>query len=180
MGSNVLSLISFVGGGATALLGRVVFLYTIVLLYITLSYYVVLDMIFDICIYLICHLLYIIYHIFNIIYHILNTTSIVYHISYIIYQISYHIGAGKKKIICYRTKICHVPHQNLLGSHRVSTSPLKTQRVSTPAHPFWYKSKVHFSFDLMVQIKQKRGYGVENPHLGRFSGGIYQQDMQSP
>ena len=84
MGSNVLSLISFVGGGATALLGRVVFLYTIVLLYITLSYYVVLDMIFDICIYLICHLLYIIYHISYIQYEILymKYNIYIYHILY--------------------------------------------------------------------------------------------------
>ena len=118
----------------------------------------------------------IVYHISYIQYHISYIEYHIYCISYIIYHILDIISywCGKKKIICYRTKICHVPHQNLLGSHRVSTSPLKTQRVSTPAHPFWYKSKVHFSFDLMVQIKQKRGYGVEKSHLGRFSGGIYQ------
>ena len=48
-----------------------------------------------------------------------------------------------------------IPHQNLLGWNWVSTKPIEKQRVSIPAHPFWYKSKMRFSSDLMVQIQLK-------------------------
>jgi len=46
--------------------------------------------------------------------------------------------------------------------------------VSTPAHSkliFWYPSKTQILFEIMVQIKQKRGIGVENPSERSFVGG---------
>jgi len=46
--------------------------------------------------------------------------------------------------------------------------------VSTPAHSklvFWYSSKTQVLFEIMVQIKQKRGIGVENPSERSFVGG---------
>ena len=51
--------------------------------------------------------------------------------------------------------------------------PTKNQRVSTPAHSFWSKSKMRFSSDLMVQINlfTNEVYSVENPPPKRFSGG---------
>jgi len=53
--------------------------------------------------------------------------------------------------------------------------PTENQRVSTPAHSSWYKSKMRFSSDFMVQIKLKTCHGVENPppprliHISCFS-----------
>jgi len=45
---------------------------------------------------------------------------------------------------------------------------------------FWYSSKIPVLFEIMVQIKQKRGTGVERPsprskkaYTYRFSGGMY-------
>jgi len=37
---------------------------------------------------------------------------------------------------------------------------------------FWYSSKCPVLFETMVQIKQKRGHGVETPHPRRFWCGI--------
>jgi len=35
---------------------------------------------------------------------------------------------------------------------------------------FWYKSKMHVLFEIMVQNKQKGGTGVESPPPRSFSG----------
>jgi len=42
------------------------------------------------------------------------------------------------------------------------------QRVWTPTPSWWYKSKMHFSSELMVQINPKRGISVGNPLPGNF------------
>jgi len=63
------------------------------------------------------------------------------------------------------------PHTKLLGIQRVSNPSTENQRISTPAHSNGYKWEMHVSSELMVQIKQKGIYGVENPLPRSFLGG---------
>ena len=74
--------------------------------------------------------------------------------------------------MAYVFHIYGIPPKILLVEVGCRPAHQKNQRVLTPAHPFWYKSKMRFSSDLTVQIKQNGGYGVETPQPGRFSGGL--------
>jgi len=64
-----------------------------------------------------------------------------------------------------------VLHEKLLRIQRVSNPPTENQRISTPAHSNGWKWEIHVSSELMVQIKQKGVYGVENPLPRSFLGG---------
>ena len=65
-----------------------------------------------------------------------------------------------------------IPHEKLLGIQWVSNPSTENQRISTPAHSNGYKSEMHVSSELMVQIKQKGVYGVETLLPRSFLGGI--------
>ena len=61
--------------------------------------------------------------------------------------------------------------QNLLGIQQISNPSTGNHRILTLADSLWYKSNIHFSLELVVQIKQKGDTGVENPHSRSFLGG---------
>jgi len=65
-----------------------------------------------------------------------------------------------------------VPHEKPLRIQQVSNPPTENQRISTPAHSNGWKWEIHVSSELMVQIKQKGVYGVENPLPRCFLGGL--------
>jgi len=58
--------------------------------------------------------------------------------------------------------VSYVLSQNLLGTQRVSNPATRKDLTARSWGVFWYESKIRVLFGLMVQIKQKRGTGVEN------------------
>ena len=63
-------------------------------------------------------------------------------------------------------------HEKILGKQWVSSPFTGIQQISTPAHPEWHRSKLYFSSELVVQIKQKGRIGVETPHPQSLWGGM--------
>ena len=64
------------------------------------------------------------------------------------------------------------PHEKLHGIRRVSNPATRKDLDARTWGVFWYSSKCPVLFETMVQIKQKRGHGVETPHPRRFWCGI--------
>jgi len=65
-------------------------------------------------------------------------------------------------IYMYVWSYMYIPHQNLLGTKRVSNPATRKDLAAMMWGVFWYTSICPFSSKLMVQIKQKSGHGVEN------------------
>ena len=54
---------------------------------------------------------------------------------------------------------------SFLESSRCRTRPIETSGCRPRLTPQWYKSKMYFIFELVVQIKQRGEYGVETTGL---------------
>ena len=54
------------------------------------------------------------------------------------------------------------PHKNLLGNHCVSNPSTRNQRISTPAHLLWCKSKIALCLESVVQINPKLFMGSKS------------------
>jgi len=63
-------------------------------------------------------------------------------------------------------------HEKLLGIQRVSNPSTGNQRISTPAHSIVVHIGKYVSSELMIHIKQKGVYGVDNPPPTCFLGGV--------
>jgi len=81
------------------------------------------------------------------------------------------------KTICSIFKIkrfllkAHNRTKSFLESSGCRTRPLKPADIN-PSSLKWVKIRKKFSSELMVQIKQKSVYGVENPRPNSFLGGL--------
>jgi len=64
------------------------------------------------------------------------------------------------------------PHETLLGTQRVSNPATRRDLAARTWGVFWYESKRPVLFEIMVQIKRKRGPGVENALARRLWCGI--------
>ena len=64
-------------------------------------------------------------------------------------------------------------HGKLLGVQQVSNPSIGNQRISTLAHSLWYKCKMIFSSELVVQINIKGFIGVEIPPARSFWCGVW-------
>jgi len=56
-----------------------------------------------------------------------------------------------------------LPHEKLLGITWVSNPATRKDLVARTWGVFWYYSKIPVLFEIIVQIKQKRGTGVKIP-----------------
>jgi len=63
-------------------------------------------------------------------------------------------------------------HEKLLRITRVSNPAARKDLAARTWGVFWYCSKIPVLFEIMVQIKQKRGTGVKTPSLGSFWCGV--------
>ena len=62
-------------------------------------------------------------------------------------------------------------HDKFHGIRRVSNPATRQDLAARTWGVFWYQSKIPVLFEIMVQIKQKKGTGVESPSPRSFSGG---------
>ena len=59
--------------------------------------------------------------------------------------------------------VWEMPHEKLLGRTWVSNPATRKDRAARTWDVFWYWSKIPVLFEIIVQIKQKRGTGVKTP-----------------
>jgi len=71
------------------------------------------------------------------------------------------------------------PHEKLLGITRVSIPVTRKDLADRTWGVFWYSSKIPVLFEIIVQIKQKRGTGVKNPSPRSFWCGVKIQSEDS-
>ena len=68
--------------------------------------------------------------------------------------------------IAHKHTYRYIPHEKLHGIRWVLTPATRKDLAARTWGVFWYKSKIPVLFDIMVQIKQTRGTGVESPSPG--------------
>jgi len=76
-------------------------------------------------------------------------------------------------------------HQKMYGTQRMKNSlefsgcrTRRNWRISTPVYILLYKSEIDVGSEITVQMKQKKGDGIESPRPRRFVDGIRRLSMQ--